>query len=219
MDVDWQARWQDNKIGFHQEKVNSRLIKFWSQLSSPQNAKVFVPLCGKTRDMIWLKESGFSVIGIELSEIACRDFFIENKLTFSESSDGNFTTFAGENIQLLQGDFFELTPDHLTDIECVYDRASLIALPMDLREQYAKHMAKILPAHSKMLLISIAYDQNKMNGPPFSVSEEEIREHYTPAFDLKMISQSSGPDIVGNLKDRGLDTLEEKVYLLERLSA
>jgi len=217
MDVDWRERWQNNKIGFHQDKVNSRLIKLWGLLSPAHNAKTFVPLCGKSRDMIWLVESGFSVIGIELSEIACRDFFIENKLEFSESTNRNFSTFTSEKIQLLQGNFFDLTPTHLEDVTCVFDRASLIALPTKLRKQYANHMSDILPAHSKTLLISMAYDQNKMNGPPFSVTEEEIRELYTPSFNLEVISQSSGPEIVGNLKDRGLDTLEEKVYLLERL--
>ncbi len=218
MDVDWQERWQTNKIGFHQEKVNSRLIKYWGQLSPQKDTEVFVPLCGKTRDMIWLNEAGCKVIGIELSEIACRDFFIENKLKFTESRNGKFTAFTGESIQLLQGDFFDLTPGDLEDTTCVFDRASLIALPPKLRKQYVEHMARILPANSKTLLISMAYDQSKMNGPPYSVTEEEVRELYSSAFDLQVISQSSGPDIVGNLKDRGLDTLEETVYLLERLN-
>lgn len=216
MQYDWLGRWQENRIGFHQENVNSRMIRYWHRLALNPAASVFVPLCGKTQDMIWLKEAGYSVIGNELSDIACRDFFNENALALSESKRGKFNRFANQQVELLQGDFFDLVRENLEDVTGVFDRASLVALPANLRTQYADHMATILTPGCKMLLITMEYDQSKMQGPPFSVTEEEVRELFSSSFTIETISESSGPEILGNLKDRGLETLTEKVYLIER---
>jgi len=198
MELSWLQRWSDNRIGFHQEKINSRLIQFWDRLGLNAGSRVFVPLCGKSLDMIWLKQSGYSVVGNELSEIACRDFFIENNLDYAESSFGKFNRYGGDDIVLLQGDFFDLTAENLESVSAVFDRASLIALPAEMRIQYANHLTSMLQSGSKVFLISMEYDQAKIS------------------FTVEILSRSSGPDIVGNLKERGLETLDEKVYLLEK---
>ncbi len=71
----WQARWQRDQIGFHRQKVNGLLMKHWPSLQVPQGSCVFVPLCGKSLDLLWLAEQGYSVLGIELVEKAVVDFF------------------------------------------------------------------------------------------------------------------------------------------------
>ncbi len=179
-----------------------------------------MPLCGKSLDMVWLAEMGHSVIGIEVSEVACRDFYVENQLQYTRKEDapaGKFSKFAGADIEIWCGDFFDLTPADLTDVRVVYDRASLIALPEAMRYDYASHLATLLPSGSRIFLISMDYDESKMNGPPFSVPEDEVRDLFEKKFSVDVITQSSGPDIVGHLAERGLDTLNEKVYLLRRM--
>ena len=52
----------------------------------------------------------------------------------------------------------------------MYDRASLIALPPEMRERYARHLAGILPPATQILLITLDYPQPEMPGPPFAVS-------------------------------------------------
>jgi len=203
------------KPGFHQDKVNSRLMKHWGKMNI-NSGRVFVPLCGKSIDMAWIAQSGFNVLGIEFSEIACRDFFEEKCLTFEESADSRFRYFKGVDIELWQGDFFSLLPEDLAGVGVVYDRASLIALPAPMRIDYANHLANILQPESKIFLISMDYDEWKMKGPPFSVAEEEVNKLFSKEFSIELITHSSGPDIVGNLRDRGLDTLNEKIYILER---
>lgn len=175
---------------------------------------MFVPLCGKSLDMLWLAEQGYRVLGIELSASACESFFVENGMAYKVETRGPFTGFASESITLFAGDFFDLSAENLSNVQGVYDRAALIALPESMRPGYAGHMADILPSGCRGLLIGIAYDERKMQGPPFSVGEEEVRELFEPGFSVDLISESSGPEIVGNLRERGLDTLEEKVYRL-----
>lgn len=210
----WHERWTENRIGFHQENVNSRLKKLWPALELCVGDKVFVPLCGKTRDMIWLADQSFQVFGVELSEIACEDFFKENQIDYESHRGTRFSLCKGQNIELWAGDFFNLKKEDLAGIEGVYDRASLIALPVPMRQEYVKHLSRLLDSGTKVLLISMEYDQNKMQGPPFSVTEQEIYTLYEKNFLIDKMSESSGPDIVGNLKQRGLDTLTEKIFLL-----
>ena len=98
----------------------------------------------------------------------------------------------------------------------VYDRAALVALSPEMRIRYAAHFADILQTQTQILLISMEYDEARMKGPPFSMVETEIHTLFDPYFSVERIAESSGPDIVGNLKQRGLDTLTEKVYRLIR---
>jgi len=212
----WHERWTENQIGFHQENVNSRLKKLWPALELCVGDKVFVPLCGKTRDMIWLADQSFQVLGVELSEIACEDFFKENKIEYNSHRGKRFSAYQGQKIELWAGDFFNLKKEDLAGIDGVYDRASLVALPVSMRQKYVNHLGSLLDFGTKVLLISMEYDQNKMQGPPFSVTEVEIQLLFEKKFLIKKVSESSGPDIVGNLKQRGLDTLIEKIFLLTR---
>ena len=41
-----------------------------------------LPLCGKSLDLVYLYEQGYQVIGCECSELACEQFFSENKIPF-----------------------------------------------------------------------------------------------------------------------------------------
>ncbi|MGR3983907.1 MAG: thiopurine S-methyltransferase [Gammaproteobacteria bacterium] len=215
----WRQRWAEGRLGFHQEKVNSRLRKFWREVEPAPRAKVFVPLCGKSLDMLWLASRGHRVIGSELSEIACRDFFTENALRYAETAGARFVRLSGGGISLWCGDFFRLRADDLRDVHLAYDRAALIALPAAMRANYAAKLAELSPPGARVFLVGMDYEQRKMKGPPFSVPESEVRELFEECFSVEILTQSSGPDIVGNLAARGLDTLNEKIYLLRRTEA
>ncbi|MEM7207543.1 MAG: thiopurine S-methyltransferase [Pseudomonadota bacterium] len=215
-DAFWHTKWETDQLGFHQEKVNSRLQKYWPELQVADDAKVFVPLCGKSLDMLWLAQH-HRVIGNELSEIAVTDFFAEHALEPEKSSTDRYTRFAAGGIELLCGDYFALEPMDLKGVGGVFDRASLIALPAVLRKRYAKQLAHLLPESCKVLLITMIYDESRMQGPPFSVSEDEVYALFESEFSVQRVAQSEGPDIVGNLSERGLDTLTEQVFVLTKL--
>ncbi|NKB76762.1 MAG: thiopurine S-methyltransferase [Gammaproteobacteria bacterium] len=216
MDSDfWLSKWEAGQLGFHQEKINSRLKRHWG-MKGLNGGAVLVPLCGKSKDMLWLAEQGHSVVGVEISETACRDFFKETGLDYEESNDGRFIHFKSDSIELLQGDIFALTEADLPSVDVVYDRASLIALPPKMRRQYADHLSALLNTNDQILLIGMDYDQNKMKGPPFSVTEKEVRTLFSNSFKIDRVDHSSGPDIVGNLSERGLDTLTEKIYVMTK---
>ncbi len=221
MDADfWLVRWGDGRTQFHQTRINSRLQKYWPGFGLAEGATVLVPLCGKSLDMLMLREQGCQVVGVELSEVAAKAFFDENQLTYEVSKNGNLQEFTGTGgaigIRLLVGDFFDVETAQTGAISAFYDRASLIALPPEMRRQYAVKMAELVPAGAKGLLISLTYDPSKMNGPPFSVPHEEIVDLFSASFELSELEYFSGHERLGSLANRGLDTMEERVYQLER---
>lgn len=210
----WHERWQQNQIGFHQDEFNNHLQAFWGDLSIPAGSRIFVPLCGKSRDMLWLRSQGFLVTGVELSPIAVRDFFAENNLDVVVTQQGRLERWESDGLVILLGDFFDMTQEDVADCDAVFDRASLIALPPEMRPAYAEHFQAILPAHIQTLLITLEYDQKEMNGPPFSVSEEEVWRYYEGEFKVERLFTISALDDSPGFRQRGLTRLEEKVYKL-----
>ncbi|WP_299876594.1 thiopurine S-methyltransferase [uncultured Cocleimonas sp.] len=183
----WHERWSKNEIGFHEKEVNPLLIKHINDLKLSKGSRIFLPLCGKTRDIAWLHSQGFSVVGIELSEHAVKQLFEDllgdESIKPTVTQLGNLTLYTIENIEIYVGDFFNFSKEQLGQIDAVYDRASLIALPDAMREKYAQHLIEIT-AGIPQLLITLEYDQSIINGPPFSISNEMIKNYYNDDFNI-----------------------------------
>jgi thiopurine S-methyltransferase len=215
----WLERWQRNEIGFHQQTFNAHLQEYWKCLDIPSQGPVFVPLCGKSRDMLWLRAQGHPVVGVEISDLALRDFFAENQLSPQHRRRPPFDIWQAHGMQLLCGDFFQLAAADLAAVAAVYDRASLIALPPTQRRDYAGKLTGILPAQAEMLLVTMEYPPGAMQGPPFSVTEEEVRGLYARHYRIETLYTK---DILAEnprFRERGLTSLVEKVYRLHPLTA
>ena len=210
----WMERWEKNETGFHQEQVNPYLIRYWPELGLARGGEVFVPLCGKSLDMHWLREQGHFVTGVELSDIAVHAFFDEYGYVPYRTHDGRFDIREAEGVRLMRGDFFELAPADLAVVTAVYDRAALVALPSDMRRHYVSHLARILPPLTRMLLVTFEYPQNEMSGPPFSVPTEEVRELYRGFADIRLLSQQDLLEANPRFRERGLSRMQESVWML-----
>lgn len=212
----WQARWTRNEIGFHQAEVNPYLRRHWPTLGLAPGSRVLVPLCGKTLDLAWLAGEGFAVLGIELAERAVRDFFDEQRLEPQVAREGAFTVYRAGLVEIRCGDFFALTAADVADCRGFYDRAALIALPSAMRERYVAHLSAILPSACRGLLVTLDYDQARMDGPPFAVPDHEVQRLLAHDWRLQLLE---APDVLKeNWKflQRGLERLEERVYRLAR---
>lgn len=208
----WQERWARNQIGFHLPEVNPYLQRHWPPLA--EGAKVLVPLCGKSLDLMWLASQGLRVLGVELSEQAVEAFFSEQNLTPRITERGVFKVYQADSIEIWCGDFFALDAEVLADCVALYDRAALIALPPLMRAQYTDHLNTWLPAGCQGLLITLDYEQAQKAGPPFAVTDEEVKlllgEHWT----LQVLQEQ---DILGEswkFVQDGVTRLEERVYQL-----
>ncbi len=212
----WHEAWSKaDQPGWQQNAVNPYLVKHWAASGALPGEAVFVPLCGRSLDMQWLRDYGHHIIGIDLSVSALQKFCEQQSIDATCERDGELTVFRAPGWTLYAGDFFKLQKSHIAPTCRVYDRAALIALPPRMRESYAAHLREILPGGSEILIITIDYDQQQMKGPPFSVSNAEVHTHFADAFDIVQLESASGPEQLGSLKKRGLDKLTETCSLLQ----
>ncbi len=215
----WLDRWRDNRIGFHEATVNRFLETYLPGFGLPPGAVVFVPLCGKAHDLRFIARQGFEVIGIEISRIAIEAFFAENEIGYERIDSDRFAIYRAPGMTLLEGDFFDLRNDDLGACALIYDRAALIALTAEQRPAYYDHMLSIIPAVSNMLLITLEYDTAEMQGPPYSVHEDELRRHYGEAFAIKLLERNDILDERPRWREVGLSALDEAVFRLDRRGA
>lgn len=216
MDHDfWTQLWIDNNIKFHKLETNETLIQFYNQLKLKKGGTVFVPLCGKSLDMLWLAEQGYHVVGVELSEVAVDAFFTENDVPFEVRNTLDFKVYFNDRITIYCGDFFKLNKMQLSQVAGVYDRASLIALPEVLRREYVKQIKSLLPPSSRILLSTLEYDQALAKGPPFSVTKSWIDQHYQPEFIITQLKNEAS-HLPEALEEQGVSKVSDAVYLLQR---
>jgi thiopurine S-methyltransferase len=214
----WHNAWEKEKQGWQQSTANTHLQSFWKEFDQgEQNSKVFVPLCGQSLDMLWLLEQGHSVIGVELNRGSIERFYHQHQIPHQVSECGTFTTFDADQLSILTGDFFDLEAKHLDGVSLIYDRAALIALPPDMRVDYAQKIKDITVRGQRIFLISMEYNISEMSGPPFSVSDEEIYNLFSANFEIEKRISSSDPALLGGLVKRGLTALTENVFFLSRI--
>ena len=212
----WLDRWRENRIGFHEGAVNRYLEKYLPQFGLPVGSRVFMPLCGKAHDIVWLAAKGYEVIGIELSQLAVEAFFEEQGLDHERFDTDRFGIYKSGKICLLQGDYFDLRNHDLAECSLVYDRASLIAMDKADRQHYCDHMLSIVPSTAGMLLITMEYQQNEMQGPPFAVSGDEVKRYYGAAFSIRELESNDILDERPRWREVGLGSLVEHVFRLDR---
>jgi thiopurine S-methyltransferase len=81
-----------------------------------------------------------------------------------------------------------------------------------MRKQYTAHLINITAA-APQLLIAYEYDQRLMDGPPFSVSADEVNRHYSTVYNLQSVASKP---VAGGLKGKVAST--ESVWLLQKIN-
>lgn len=230
----WNQRWEKNALGWHKAEYHNFLTTYYDQwmkdcatLNDEPKYRTLVPLCGKTLDMLFLKEKGHDTIGGEAVRKAIEEFATENKLTLTQRDPSTLSETCAKTfvvhqisqsehslpIQIFQGDFFLLRDAASKDLgmfSSIYDRASLTALDLVDRVKYADILHSVLVPQGKILLIVPEYPQDHMQGPPWSVPEEHVRA----LFDAKRFLVEyldSVPSPRPNLKE-----MVEKVYMITK---
>lgn len=209
----WHQRWENGQTAFHQPEGSLMLRRCCDQ-ALPSTGTILVPLCGRSVDMIWLRDRGCRVLGVEVSPIAVRDFFRLHALQpASHDEVVGLTRISAAGVDILQGDFFSVTPALCGPVAGVYDRAALIALPPAMRPRYVEHLLR-LAGSAPILLLTLYYPQEQMNGPPFSVAEEEVRASFESSHEVKLLASEDALPAEPRFRQRGLSLLEQSAWLL-----
>jgi thiopurine S-methyltransferase len=213
----WHNRWRLGQIGFHQTAVDRHLREYWPQIKIGADGHIFVPLCGKSLDLLWLRDHHGTVAGVEISAVALESFCLEHGIAARRRTLPGFDVLEADRLQLYCGDFFALTPELLGRVDAVFDRAALISWAPELRAAYAGHIATLTNPGTQTLLVTVEYLQEQMAGPPFSVEPDVVDRLYASTHAVQFLSRQ---DVLANeprLRSRGLSQFHETCYRLTRL--
>ena len=208
----WHDRWQSQKIGWHREIYNDLLLKHWPEINASGNSSVLVPLCGKSLDMLWLAKQGHSVVGLEMVQQAVETFFHENKIEYDSVETGNHKKYSNQQFTVYQGDIFDLEPG-IIQADYWYDRAAMIAINPSTRAEYVDQIRKQTKQGAVGLLITYAYPQEQMQGPPFALHDDEVKSLFSDGFELECLEKID----LGDEKDRGLTKVTSSVFKITRI--
>ena len=217
MDPDfWIERWKTGEIGFHRAEVHGFLVSYWPALGLEPGSTVFVPLSGKSYDMVWLAGQGHRVVGVELSPLAVDAFFREQGLVAEVRPAGDLAVWSAGPFTIWCGDIFSLPQEAVRGVAGIYDRAALVAFPPSLQQRYVETLAKLLPSRPPMLLVSLDYAQGEITGPPFSTPRDVVEALFSATHRIGVPGTRDGLEESQNLKERGVSRLEETAYILTR---
>ncbi|XP_051811436.1 probable thiopurine S-methyltransferase isoform X2 [Acanthochromis polyacanthus] len=216
--AEWEEYWKKDDIGFHEDHVNNMLENNIDKvLNGRKGVRFFFPLCGKAVDMKWLADRGQSVVGVEISEKAVRQFFEENNMTYSEEAAAGVPGAkvfknAEKSISLYQCDLYNFSSSVEGQFGAIWDRGSLVAVNPQDREKYAALMVSLMAKDCRYLVDTLQYNPEKYEGPPFFVPDEQLHALFGKSCNIELLQST---DIMSDMwRDFGMDYLNERVLLI-----
>ena len=210
----WEQRWREGRIGFHQDRPTPLLAQYWDAVGVAADARVLVPLCGKSLDLAWLAARGHQVLGVELSPIAVQQFFTEHRMTPGIHVSPSGTHYVSGAIEIVVGDAFALEDSLLASCQAIFDRAALIALPPAMRRQYAYRVYARMAPGTRGLVVDLEYPQAEREGPPFSVDAEEIRALFGERWGVELLERNDILDDQPGFRAEGITALHSSAWRL-----
>ncbi|KAL3984070.1 hypothetical protein ACER0C_015695 [Sarotherodon galilaeus] len=215
---EWEERWQQNKIGFHQSEVHKMLKNNIDKvLNGRTGVRFFFPLCGKAVDMKWLADMGHSVVGVEISEKAIRQFFEENNMTYTEEPvpaipGAKVYKNSEKNISLYQCDLYNFSNSTEGQFGAIWDRGSLVAINPGDRKKYAALIISLMANDCRYLLDTFLYNPDLYQGPPFFVPDEQVHSLFGSSCDIELLQSEDA--LTDKQRNWGLDKFTENVHLI-----
>lgn len=211
----WNGRWQNNQTAFHEGKPNDFLVAHLAAVQAlvgKSKLRVLVPLAGKAVDVKWLAEQGHEVVGVEFVQKAIDELFGDAPIRAHQL--GPHEAFSVGALTMLCEDFFKLQPSALGVFDFIFDRAALIAIAPATRQSYVELSRALLGPQAQTLLIAITYDQQKCDGPPWSVDSAIVHELFAGRPVDKLDARSITPP--SRIAEAGVTEMTETAYLISK---
>ncbi|ELU13294.1 hypothetical protein CAPTEDRAFT_184405, partial [Capitella teleta] len=200
MDRDkWQKVWESGMTRFHLKYVHPMLERFYDTLVAGRSGslRIFLPMSGKSKDINWLAEKGHCVIGVEFAEFACRQFFNDHEIAFTEeimnkgctvfkSSDG------AKNVTLYCCDFYSIDKSITGELDAVWDRGALAAINPGDRKKYVETMCRVLSPSTVYLVDTFLVDNTVFAGPPHNFPIDELKSLFASHATVEHLAERDG---------------------------
>lgn len=221
------------QIGWHQDEGHLKLQENFLSLlkehyngSAPEDLTVFVPLCGKSQDLLYFYNLGYLVVGVEYSQIAINEFFTENNIKLASNSPQPYTKSEDGRLILCQGDLFTFSGDPSSPLplpvetfDIVWDRGSFEAIHINDRERYIKLLSSLANPKTLYLLAMKDYDKTVYPGPPVAATPEEVKGLFGHVFSVSAFCSydlfAFDEDFKERFSAKGLKEVIENLYMLK----
>ncbi|WP_128547874.1 thiopurine S-methyltransferase [Larkinella soli] len=207
----WAESWEleGHYTSFHRRDVHPYVLKHLTPYAL-MDKSVFVPLCGKSIDLVYFSQFAERVVGVELVEKAILRFFEENHLAYEKKGE----RYVSGNLTIFCKDLFALTPEDIGEIDIVYDRASLVALPLPMRVEYLQKMEELTSPGTLYFLNTLEYAPT-MDNPPFSIAPDDVYGYY-PNYLIEHVESPELPNH-GMVRKHNLYYLKEHGFMMRKL--
>ncbi|OWW20071.1 methyltransferase domain-containing protein [Noviherbaspirillum denitrificans] len=158
----WSERFEKEFMPWDRGGVPLRLLQFVQEAGRPY--VTLIPGCGTGYEVACLSEAGWDVTAIDFSAAAV------------ETARRALGPWGN---RVVEADFFTFVPPR--QVELIYERAFLCALPPRMRQAIAERWAALLPPGG--LLVGFFFFDDAPKGPPFGISPDELAALLDPAFE------------------------------------
>ena len=198
----WNERWKVGFCPWHEGQVNDLLQKHIQDLTKGErNLQIFLPLCGKSVDLLWLADNGHNVVGVECSRGAIESFFEENNLEYTTEAinlapNGAYIHKAKDKeIIIFECDIFSFSSDVAgRKFDAIWGRSALTALGSEeMRTKYVEVMSGLLVPSGRWMIETFDYDPaDKTTGPergPHKFSREDAKCFLSDKFNVQLLEE------------------------------
>lgn len=167
MNTDWETRYQAGDTPWDKGSASPPLVD-WLKKNSMQG-RVLVPGCGSGQDVRAIAATGTHVLGLDIAPSAIR----------AARGNHNITTATYE-----EGDLFELSPEFAEAFDWVFEHTCFCAISPVMRRDYVNAVGSVLRSGGHLLAVFYLNPglDDPDDGPPFSVSREELYAYFDEDF-------------------------------------
>jgi methyl halide transferase len=174
----WHERWQQNNTAWDLQgphPLTRELLELAATLSpNGLGVKWLIPGCGRAHDAKELLLAG-------VKNVTAKD------LVPKAIDEARLVYGSLEGVTFESGDVTQVTKLEESTYDGIFDRAMLCALNGDLRQQYVIAMTSLLRPGGVFASIPFAQTGNPEAGPPFAISERELRDLFGRSFEVLML--------------------------------
>ncbi|MEM1427121.1 MAG: methyltransferase [Cyanobacteria bacterium P01_H01_bin.130] len=175
----WNQRYADKNTGWDLGEPSPVLSAFLPSFLehrglAGRSLRAAVIGCGRGHDARFIASLGLETIGFDFAPLAIADA-------------RQFATQAGltdEQLRFEEMDIFAIASEWRGQFDLVIEHTCFCAINPDRRPDYVDSVRSLLKSDGK--LIGIFFTHNRPGGPPYSTTETEVLELFTPQFNREL---------------------------------
>lgn len=190
----WSSRWDTGNTPWHRPDIHPMLTEHENQvLGNSRDAQVFIPLCGKAKEIKWFYDRGHRVAGLEYVEKTARRFFEENKLSYAVTTcpvlHCPILQTHDQRLRVFVCSVFDFKKECVGPVDIIWDRGALVAVSKEDRARYVSVMTSLMSPDSTYALISVIHEDDSYTGFPTSIPDGTVQELFGMEMKLTKVAE------------------------------